>query len=206
MLKLLLKAGLALAVVAALYVASPFRAAWAIREAVTRGDTAHLARSVHWPRVRETMRQSMMSTALDLPDPDALEMTTASATAPSAGMWARFKRSVKLFASRHVVDKMVDGYINADGLPKLYRARQAQGRMLGAAGDSDDPFERFGQVWSRIRRAEFRDLTTFAIEIEDQFDATQRYAAVLELRGDAWILTGLGIKTANKTLPVADAR
>lgn len=206
MLRLLFKAGLVLAAVAALYVASPFRAAWAIREAVTSGDTAHLATSVHWPGVRETMRQSMMTTALNLPDPDALEATAASVSAPPAGIWARFKRSVKLYASRHVVDKMVDSYITAEGLPKLYRARQTQGRMMGAAGDAEDPIVRFSQVWSRIRRAEFRDLTTFAIEIEDQFDATQRYAAVLELREHRWILTALSIRSSNRALPVADAR
>lgn len=205
MILLLLNFCVLLAAVAVLYAASPFQAAWAIREAVTAGDARYLASKVHWPAVRETMRHSMLRVALD-PPPELLE-ETAAASPSRPGAWARLKHRVKAYAGRRVVDKMVDDYINAEGFPKLYRARQAKHAVIGPKPqEHGSALARFKDVWGRIKRAEFLSLTVFAIEIEDQFDAGRKYAATLELRGDEWILTELHIRDVNEITPVADAR
>jgi len=51
---------LALLLVATAFVASPFHAAWSIREAIQSGNAEYLAVKIEWPRVRETLRQSLM--------------------------------------------------------------------------------------------------------------------------------------------------
>lgn len=178
----------------AVYIAAPFSAAWNIREAVTGNDTVFLARKVQWASVRETMRDSMLRTALDLPYPDDVE-TSAPAPQPRRGIFARIKARVKGYASRRVVDKMVTSYITADGLPKLYKARRTMREINGEYRDPEDALERFKGVWSRITRAEFRSPTEFEIELSDQFSADRSYQAVLELKRAEWILTELRIKS-----------
>lgn len=213
MIRLLLKACVLLALVAAGYVASPFWAAWAIREAVTKGDSRYLETKVHWPTVRETMRSSMLLVALDLPDPEVttrsvsdLRSDTYTSVVPRPGVWARIKTRIKTSLSHRAVNKLVTSYITAEGLPKLYAARKYKKMLItGAEGDPTDAVERFRRVWARIKRAEFKTMTQFDIEIEDQFEAGRRYAATLELQSNEWILTGLKIRSSDEISRVADA-
>lgn len=184
------------------YAAAPFWTAWSIREAVTGNDTAFLERKIQWPTVRETMRQSMTRTALDLPGPDAAPVDAA--LAPRRGLWARLKDRVKAYAGRRVVDKMVDAYVSAEGLPRLYQARRTYRQTFrGEASDPADWKERFAKVWARVKRAEFKSMTVFEIEIEDQFKAERSYLALLELKGAEWIMTELRIRSAGQILPLA---
>lgn len=187
------------------YIASPFWTAWNIREAVTGNDTAFLERKVNWPTVRETMRESMTRTALDLPEPGTV--TTELVPAPRRGFFARLKERIKGYAGRRVVDKMVDAYVSAEGLPRLYNYRRTVRETIGGeVGDPPDWHERLRSVWARIKRAEFRSLTAFEIELQDQFNAERSYHAVLELRSAEWILTELRILSSNQIMPVASAR
>lgn len=209
MFRLLLKSASVLAAVAvlgALFIASPLRAAWALREAVTGSDVTYLEAKVHWPAVRETMRQSMLRVAIDAPLAEPGQ--PVAPTPPPTSAWARLKHRVKTYAGRRVVNKMVEDYINAEGFPKLYRARRAAHTVTSWSRQQENStaYARFREVWSRIRRAEFVSLTSFAIEIEDEFDAGRKYAAIFELKRSEWILTALHIRDINETTPVADAR
>lgn len=204
LLKLLARSAIGLVVVltpTAVFIAAPFAAAWNLREAVTGADTLYLQKKVQWPTVRETMRQSMLRSALDVPDPND------AAPEPPRGIVARIKDRIKRYAGRRVVDKMVDDYITAEGLPKLYNARRTMSRTLGHALDDESTIvQRFKSVWSRVTRAEFRSLTQFEIEMQDQFSTDRSYHAVLELRGIEWILTELRVRSASEAMPVALAR
>lgn len=189
----------------AVFIAAPFAAAWNLREAVTGADTLYLQQKVHWPTVRETMRESMLRSALDVPTTIAADAEVAAE--PPRGIVARIKDRIKRYAGRRVVDKMVDDFITAEGLPKLYNARRTMSRTLGRATDDEATMtQRFKGVWSRVTRAEFRSLTEFEIEMQDQFSADRSYHAVLELRGIEWILTELRFRSANEVTPVASAR
>ncbi len=122
MLRLLAKTLLGLILIAG-YVAAPFWTAWSIREAMLSGDSQYLERAIDWDNVRETLRQSLMRTALDLPTPAEVSVAeTMTAAAPSArpGLWQRLKTYVGTAA----VNRAVDRYANARDLPKLFEYRK----------------------------------------------------------------------------------
>jgi hypothetical protein len=190
----LLIAATALLLAAGIYTLLPFSAAWAIREAVTRGDTDYIERKVHWPTVRESMRQSMLSSALELPEAGSAGIEVEPSDAPRPGLWKRLKTRLKTYAGSRVVDKMVATYVSAEGLPRLYRQRMMTRAAMGApAADPEAWSDRFREVWSRVRRAELLSLTAFEIELADQFAEDRSYIARLELQRFEWILTELRI-------------
>ena len=43
------------------YIATPFVAAWSIREAMQNGNSDYLEHKIEWDRVRETLRESTHS-------------------------------------------------------------------------------------------------------------------------------------------------
>lgn len=180
----------ALLLLAAAYVASPFHAAWSIREAMKSGDSRTLDERVQWPSVRETLRTSLAEFA----DPTPPELHEASA-APKKGLWARFKS----FAARKAVDRLVDSYGNAEGLPQLF----TYGASYRAVVHGPPPPktlanlpERVQEFWSRVRRAEFKDVTTFELEMQDKHTPDRHYTGLLELRGLTWKLTALRVHRA----------
>lgn len=191
------------------YAALPMWTAWSIREAVTQADTRYLERKIDWPQVRETMRQSMTRTALDLPDPEMVDSVTTEPDEASTrpGLWSRLKTRVKTYAGRRMVDRMVNSYVTAEGLPQLYKVRRTYGTTLrGEAGDAERWLDRFRQVWARVMRAEFKSWTVFQVEMRDQFDAERSFVALLELRGAEWILTELRVRSLDGVSDLADAR
>ncbi|MGQ0673430.1 MAG: DUF2939 domain-containing protein [Hyphomicrobium sp.] len=199
----------AMVTAAVCYAASPMWTAWSIREAVTRADTSYLERKIDWPQVRETMRQSMTRTALDLPDPETVDSVISETDAgpERQGLWSRLKTRVKAYAGRRMVDKMVDSYVTARGLPQLYKVRSTYGTTLrGETGDAERWLDRFRQVWARVMRAEFTSWTVFQVEMRDQFDAERSFVALLELRGAEWILTELRVRSLAAVSDLADAR
>lgn len=171
---------------AAAYVASPFHAAWTLREAMKSGDTALLQDSIEWPRVRESLRASLSEFA----DP-AVAPQLASAV-PKKGLWAR----VKSYASRKAVDNLVNAYANAEGLPQLFSYGATYRDVVHGAPPpktlANLP-DRMREFWSRVHRAEFKSLTVFELEMEDKHTPDRRYTGLLELQGLSWRLTELRV-------------
>lgn len=185
--KKLLIAALAALVLATAYVASPFVAAWSIREAMRTGDSATLAHKLEWPTVRESLRASLMEFAL-APVP----VTSAAAGTPRPGLWQRIKTGV----GRRTVDNMVDTYVTPERLPQLFTARQFYRENVSGEAAADAALawhERARRFWSRIKRAEFHTPTVFEIEMEDRNDPTRHYVGLLKLRGLTWKLTELRV-------------
>ncbi|MBX9830206.1 MAG: DUF2939 domain-containing protein, partial [Xanthobacteraceae bacterium] len=130
MLRPLLKAFILIVAVAA-YVGSPFVTAWQIREAVKSGDAAYLADKIEWDKVKETLKVSLAAAALDLP-PEQPDSDAAGTPAAKPSMWQRFKA----YWGKGAVDRMVDNYANAEGLPKLFSYRRT---YRDAVGEIDEP-------------------------------------------------------------------
>ena len=190
--KKLLLAALALVLLAAAYIASPFFAAWSIREAIRTGNSEYLAVKLEWPTVRATLRASLTEYAIG---PSAA--ATASPDASKPGFWQRIKNGF----SRRAVDNIVESYVTPEGLPQLFGMRQFYRENVSgaAAADAARPWhERVASFWSRIKRAEFHSPTEFEIEMADRNDPTRHYIGLLKLRGVEWKLTELHLRTLDE--------
>lgn len=180
------------AMLAVSYAAAPFVTAWNIREAVKSGDAAYLADKIEWSRVKETLKVSLAAAALDLPPADVAP-TPDAATAPPPSLWQRFKA----YLGKGAVDRMVESYANAEGLPKLFAYRQT---YRSATGHVEEPRtllnlpSRIQSAWSRVRRAEFTSPTRFEMEMIDKHDPDRSFAGTLELQGIEWKLVSLHVR------------
>lgn len=182
------------------YIAAPFVTAWNIREAVKDGDSTYLAGKIDWDRVKETLKVSLASATLDLPEAGASatggavagDSTAGPSTTAKPSLWQR----LKTYVGRGAVNHMVETYANAEGLPKLFAYRQT---YRGAVGHTDEPKTianlpaRIQQAWSRVRRASFVSPTRFEMEMADKSDPGRSFAGVLELEGLEWKLVSLHI-------------
>jgi hypothetical protein len=188
-------AALALAILTAVaYVGAPFVTAWNIREAVRNGNSAYLTTAIEWPSVRETLKPSIATAALDLPNPDQ-----SSAEPPN--LWQR----AKAYWGQGAVDRLVDSYVTPEGLPQLFTMHKAyRNYVSGDDGTNTLPvLERISRAWSRVKRAEFTGLTTFEIDMADKNNPTRLYLGKLELTRVGWKLTALRLKflsSANNTI------
>lgn len=184
---------------AAAFVASPFHAAWSLREAMKSGDSAYLERKIHWPGVRETLRTSLREMA----DPEAPIEPALASNAPRKGLWAR----VKSYAARKAVDSVVDTYANPEDLPELFTYGQTYRNVVHGPPEEKTlanlPY-RMREFWSRIRRAEFKTLTAFELEMVDKHTPDRTYTGLLELQGlSGWTLTELRVHRAPTPKPQA---
>lgn len=200
--KLLFGALPALVLLAAGYIASPFHAAWSLREAMKSGDAAYLETRIEWPRMRETLRQSLV--ALADPSAHAPALANASYPPPRKGLWARLKS----YASRKAVDSLVDNYANAEDLPQLFSyGISVRDVVHGAPPEKTlaNLPDRIAEFWSRVHRAEFKSLTVFELEMADKHTPDRRYTGLLELHDLTWKLAELRVhKAPTSTVALAD--
>lgn len=188
-----------LLVIGAGYVASPFVAAWSLREAIKAGDTATLERKVIWSSVRSSLRASLAGNAQLLPEVNAV----GERVRPT--MWQR----VKAAFGQSMLDRFIESYVTPEGLPKLFRYRKTwSGTVKGEIDDEQnlDFFERAKGFYRRMSRAEFRSPTRIEIEMTDKFSPDRRYVSILELHGIEWKLAELriiGTPSANVSPRVA---
>jgi hypothetical protein len=168
-----------------IYVAAPFATAWNIREAVRNGNSDYLSAAIEWPSVRETLKPSIARIALNLPDPE-------QATNADAGFWQRFKA----YWGQGTVDRMVDTYVTPEGLPQLFKLRQAYRNYVANDENAKTTtlLKRISRAWSRVKRAEFTGPATFEIDMADKNDPTRIYLGKLQLTRIGWKLTELRIK------------
>lgn len=172
---------------ATLYVAAPFWTAWEIREAVKSDDVATLKDKIVWSSVRESLRTSIAQHAKLLP----VAVNVGRQIRPT--MWQR----IKSMFGESMLDRFMDRYITAEGLPKLYRMKEGyRSRVRGLPDETMLPFsQRVRLLLNRVKRAEFMSLTRVEIEIEDRDRPDRHIVGTLNLVGLSWKLTGLVIKT-----------
>lgn len=192
----LLMTCLLLLILAAGFIASPFVSMWNLRDAIMRNDTAAIDTRVEWASVRSSLRASLADQANLLP------LATAAGESVPPSLWQRVKGAF----GATMLDRFIETYVTAEGLPKLfdYRTmwREAAGNEISepeAAGRID----RIKQFWSRIKRAEFRSVTRIELEIADRKVTSRHYVSMMELDGFGWKLTSLRITTADQSRPLA---
>ncbi len=168
------------------YIASPFAAAWSIREAVRNGDAAYLEHKIDWPAVRVTLAPTIGQLILDAPDPDQAPVT-------DPGLWQRFK----VYMGQGAVNRAVESYVTPEGLTKLFNYRKMYRDYISGQPDESKltVSERMKRTWARVKRAEFTSLTTFEIDMADKHDPDRVYLAKLALEGINWKVKELRIKT-----------
>lgn len=182
---------------AAAYVASPLYTAWAIREAVRNGDSAYLDRKIEWASVRETLRASMHQVAFDMPDPDA-----------EPGVKPTLWKRIKAYVGGGAVNRFIDSYVTPEGLPQLFEYRKLYRQTITSEPDEKSlPLgTRMRNFWKRLKRAEFRSLTEFEVELADKHDPARRHVGLLEFENFEWKLTELRMKAvANEDASLATA-
>lgn len=168
------------------YLAWPLYTAWTIKEAITTGDSAHIARHFDWDPVKKSLKQSMADMVLKPVDGNLTDKPHRK------GLWA----SIKAYYSRNMINSIVDRYANPTGLPTLFsHGRTIRRNVLGRT-DPDDGLPlgtRIANSWSRLDRAEFITLTRFEVDLRDKYDPTRIYAGVLELKDWRWMVTQLRV-------------
>lgn len=201
--------GLALAGAGLAYLASPFLAAFEVRQAMKHGDKPTLERRVEWAPVRASLKASLA----ELQRKADADQQLAGGPAPS--MWSR----VKAMVMPTMAEKLVDSYVTAEGVIQMFAARTAlkdlkkdwtgsaatppaaAGQAADAiapvlAADLDDhgsPLDRFRAFYNRIHRAEFRSATEVEFEIADRNTPARRFISTFELKSFAWKLTGVKV-------------
>ena len=168
------------------YAASPFVAAWNLREAIKAGDTVTIERKVIWASVRTSLRASIAGNSQLLPE--AAE--AGERIRPS--VWQR----VKVAFGQSMLDRFIESYVTPEGLPKLFRYRKSWNGTVKREVDDEDQgsfSERAKVFYSRLVRAEFKSLTRIEIEMSDKMAKDRRYITIMELHGTDWKLAELRI-------------
>ena len=192
------------AIGAGAYASAPLVSAWQIREAVRSGNTVKLREKVDWLSVRKSLKASLDESR------KAIGELTDVAGIPRPGIWQR----IKMAAVPFLADPLIDRYVTADGVPKLYGWRQKWGRhvqsMRAAAQASTKlvvatvtqapegwldrlGFSRTLALMRRVKRWAFVSPTRFEIELADRIVQGRTWQAALELRGLTWKLTEMRI-------------
>jgi len=185
--RLLLKVAI-LAFAGIAYAISPFVTAWNIREAAKSGDAAYLSQKFEWDRVRETLKDSLATAALDLPAAAPGEAVPAQ----KPTLWQRFKA----YWGKGAVNRVVENYASAEGLPKLFAYRQTYRDAVGHVEPPKTVWnlpERLQKAWTRVRRAEFTSFTRFEMEMVDKGDENRLFAGVMEFTGLEWKVVSLHV-------------
>lgn len=183
------------AIAGAIYIVSPFWAAWQLREAIRTGDRDTISRKVEWPSVRASLRESISHQSELLP----------SATALGSEVKPTFWQRVKSAFGATMLDRFVESYITPDGLPKLANhSRGWRNAVTGKTTDQDRPWnERVAEFYSRVKRAEFTGLAQALIEVADRDDPKRSFVGVFEFHGFEWKLTKLRILSAQTAAQTA---
>lgn len=169
------------------YAASPFVAAWTLREAIKNGDVATIERKVVWDGVRASLRASIASNATLLPE------ATAAGERIRPTMWQR----VKTAFGQSMLDRFVESYVTPEGLPKLFRYQKTLKETARRGADDEDNrawLDRAKAFYRRLARAEFKSPTRMEIEIVDRFTPDRRYVSIMELHGFEWKLAELHVR------------
>lgn len=169
-----------------IYVASPFWAAWQLREAIRSGDTDSIERRVRWDSVRSSLKASIVTQREILPE------ATALGTQIQPSIWQRVKGAF----GASMLDRFIESYITPTGLPQLAAYGRTWRQTVGHSND-DDTFgtwqQRVYKFYKRVKRAEFVGLTRAVLEVEDMDVPGRHYVGVFELSGFEWKLTELKI-------------
>jgi len=171
-----------------LYAAAPFWTAWSIYTAVHNNDVATLQSKVVWPSVRQSLRESIVNHTALLP----AAIDAGSKVRPT--VWQRIKH----IFGESMLDRFMDRYITAEGLPQLYRVKQSKRRNAQRPSplvdQSSSANQRFSNLLQHVKRIDFKSLGHLEIEIKDRNKPDRNFVVTLERLGFEWKLTRIIVK------------
>ncbi len=193
----LLRLSLVAFVLATAYIASPFVAAWNLREAVKAGNVEAVQGRVQWDSVRASLKSSLAK------HPELFAEATTAGENVKPTLWQRIKSSFGVT----MVDRFIESYVTPEGLPKLFQYRQAwRENVSGDAATlaATPKLERMKDFYDRIKRAEFQSLRRVEIEVQDRKNPERRYVSTMELIDYGWKLTALRVITVDASDRLAE--
>jgi Protein of unknown function (DUF2939) len=193
----LLRLSLVAFVFATAYIASPFVAAWNLREAVKAGNVEAVQGRVQWDTVRASLKSSLAK------HPELFTEATTAGENIKPTLWQRIKSTFGVT----MIDRFIESYVTPEGLPKLFQYRQAWRENISgdAAMLAATPrLERMKDFYDRIKRAEFQSLSRVEIEMQDRKKPERRYVSTMELIDYGWKLTTLRVITVDASERLAD--
>jgi hypothetical protein len=179
------------------YIASPFVAAWNLREAVKAGNVEAVQGRVQWDTVRASLKTSLAK------HPELFAEATTAGENVKPTIWQRIKSTFGVT----MIDRFIESYVTPEGLPQLFKYRQAWRENISgdAALLAEMPrLERMKQFYDRIKRAEFQSLSKVEIEMQDRKKPERRYVSTMELIGFDWKLTALRVITVDASERLAE--
>lgn len=169
------------------YIASPFVAAWRLREAIRTADTATIERKIDWPRFRDSLKTSLNRSST------LRREAEAGGAQVQPTLWQRVKSAF----GATMVDRFVESYVTPQGLPRLFQVRKTWNETVRGDDESKLPWDvRARQFYARVKRAEFKSFTAVEIEVADKFTPGRHVIANLELSDLEWRLVGVSFKDA----------
>jgi hypothetical protein len=180
-----------------LYMASPFVAAWRLRDAVRSGDSSYIETRVDWDGVRSTLRDSLSKHAMLGP------MATAAGGEVKPTLWQRIKGAF----GQPMLDRFIESYVTPEGLPQLFSYRKMWRENV--KGEPDERLtlawhERFRNFYNRVKRAEFQSFTRVEVEMADRDTPERRVVSIFELRSLTWMLVSLRVKSVDAATRLAE--
>ncbi|MFV0297476.1 MAG: DUF2939 domain-containing protein [Hyphomicrobiaceae bacterium] len=199
------------AVAAAAFTIWPFATAWQIHKAVRQRDVPTLEAKVDWPSVRRSLKSSLTESHQFIAE------LAAAGGEPKLSWWQRLRMRALPFVS----DPLIDRYITAQQLPRLYTwqqtirrktpsalARTAKPGPLAGTWLAGGRLDRNLAWLRRLEAARFVSPTKLVLEIADRVKPGRRWSATLEFVRLDWRLTELHILTAptHPTIKAANSR
>ncbi|MCB1548785.1 MAG: DUF2939 domain-containing protein [Hyphomicrobiaceae bacterium] len=180
------------AVMLALLAAWPFVSAGRLKLAIRTGDVATVEQGVDWPRVKATLKASLLRMAQAEPRPDA----------PRPGVFRRMARRITGAVAPSLISRTLDSYGTAEALVALDAQRRRWSERLGRP-EPKGLIAKSADLWRRLRHVSFKGPARVEITIATRSDPRRHTRSVFELRGWRWILTEMHIERA-ATAPAAD--
>ena len=164
------------------YTLSPFAVAAYLGSAIKSNDVATMDMLVDWQGVKASLRASILQ-RLD-------EKAITRPDKPGFVDKVKFKLTDKL--GPYVVDYMLDERISPEGFALYLGPNSPQAQKYRAAGVDPDTLPSASTL-KRIKRAHFKDLTHFVIEMQDRWDEDRVFLVQLELRDYLWRLAKVDV-------------
>jgi Protein of unknown function (DUF2939) len=193
----LLRLSLVAFVLATAYIASPFVAAWNLREAVKAGNVEAVQGRVQWDTVRASLKTSLAK------HPELFAEATTAGENVKPTIWQRIKATFGVT----MIDRFIESYVTPEGLPKLFQYRQVWRENISgdAATLAEMPrLERMKQFYDRIKRAEFQSLSKVEIQMQDRKKPERHYVSTMEMIDYGWKLTALRVITVDASERLAE--
>jgi len=163
-------AGITIAALVGLYIASPYYALWKLKNALSSGDRASIEALIDFPSLRESLKDQLRV------------MLSKKVAADSDAKDNPFSGLATVLAPA-MVNYFIDNFVTPSGIASLINGSNAL-QTAEDKGVSDSPTQ---IDWSKVRHRSFTGLTQFMVDI----DGTKIF---MSFTGTGWKVNNLELK------------